>query len=876
MNPAHRDQMFELMSQGVWQTDASGRTIFANRRMSEMVGWPHEEFLQQPAPSFVGEEDRGWIGARIAARRRRERDNYECRLACRDGSWLDVMVEAVPLFRDDGQPEGAIALVTDITERRRTADALRFVTLARDLQIGVMTQGPDAGILHCNPKALELLGLTEDQLRGRTSFDPTWNVIHEDGTPFPGPTHPVPTAIATRRAVRGVVMGVFRPTTQDRVWLLVDAIPETDPDGTLRQVVCTFTDITARKKAEDALAATAERFRLSMEATNDGLWDWDLRTDECNLSPGYYRMLGYEPGGLAASGATWSALIHPDDREHAMQANNACIEGRCDTFAVEYRMQARNGEWRWILGRGKCVARDEQGRALRLVGTHVDVTARRQAEELRRSEALLKALTDAAPDALFMKDREGRCLFANPATLKLLRKSPDQLLGRTTHEVHEDSGVANALSQNERHIMESGVAREIEEVIRTADGERILQTAKAPLRDDDGRVIGIVGCARDVTERRRAEDALRASASALQHSEAQTQVALKIGHAGSWNYNVETGQIWGSAEGLRMFGYPPVARYWPIEDIEACIPERERVHQALMALLSEGHPYDLEYTIHPADGSPAREIHSVATVTRDVDGEPVEVVGFVQDITVRKQAERDLRRLAAELTEANRLKDIFTDVLRHDIINPAGAIQTATDVLLRRELDAMTTEGLRHIRRAAANLIEMTVLASQLAAIAPGDALTFFTGDPVQAMRSVVMDFEHKLAEKHITLSDHSGAGFSANFHPIMKEVFANLISNAIKYSPSGTRIDVRVEDRGDLWVFSVKDQGVGVPDQHKQIIFHRFERLARGGVRGTGLGLAITEQIVRLHRGHAWVEDNPSGGSIFFVSVPKPPGAGG
>lgn len=611
MKSSHFAQMFELMSQGVWQLDAVGKTIFANSRMAAMVGYSPEEFLLLPSLSLVQEEDRNWIAARIASRRHGVRDEYECQLSHKDGSWVPVTVEAVPLQSDEGEFDGTLALVTD-----------------------------------------------------------------------------------------------------------------------RREVV----------------------------------------------------------------------------------------------------------------------------------------------EALRKSEALLKGLTDAVPDPLFMKDREGRCLFANPATLKLLGKSLDQMIGRTDREIHNDPSVAEALTENERGVMESGKALEIEEIIRTPHGEHVLRTAKAPLFDHEGRVIGIVGCARDVTERKRVEDTLRERERALQQSESQTQMALKIGHAGSWHYDVKTDQIWGSAEGLRMFGYAPVAKYWPIEDIEACIPDRERVHQALVDLLTDGTPYDLQYVIHPADGSPPRDLYSVATVTKDADGNPIEVVGFVQDITDRKLAENDLRRLAAELTEANRLKDIFTDVLRHDIVNPAGAIQNATDVLLGQESNAVTAEVLQHIRHAATNLIEMTVLASKLATIATHDALTFATADAVQAMRTALVDLEHKLTAKNIALLDHSGPGFSANFHPLVKEVFANLVSNAIKYSPGGTRIEIAAEDRGESWVFFVKDQGVGVPDAHKHTIFHRFERVRRDGVRGTGLGLAIAEQIVNLHRGQIWVEDNPGGGSIFFVKLPKSP----
>jgi PAS domain S-box-containing protein len=292
MKASHSDQFFELMSQGAWQVDAAGKTLFVNSRMPAMVGYSREEFVELRSLSLVREKDRGRIAAKWASRRLGERDEYECQLAHKDGSWVPVRVEAVPLHGDDGEYDGNLALVTDLSDRKRTADALRDSALARDLQVGVLLQAPSAEIVFSNPKALELLGLTDDQLLGKTSFDPTWNVIHEDGAPFPGPTHPVPRAIATGRPQRNVVMGVFRPGSQDRVWLLVDAIPALDPDGRVLQVVCTFTDMTARKLVEDSLRESEERFALSMEATSDGLWDWDLRTDGGYFSPGYFRMLG--------------------------------------------------------------------------------------------------------------------------------------------------------------------------------------------------------------------------------------------------------------------------------------------------------------------------------------------------------------------------------------------------------------------------------------------------------------------------------------------------------------------------------------------------------------------------------------------------------
>jgi PAS domain S-box-containing protein len=125
-----------------------------------------------------------------------------------------------------------------------------------------------------------------------------------------------------------------------------------------------------------------------MEATSDGLWDLDIASGEAYYNPAYFRILGYEPGDFEADGYSWQSLIHPDDVDRAISADRDCIEGKSDFIENEYRMKAKDGSWRWIYARGKSIARGPDGRSLRIVGTHVDITGRKEAEErLRRSLA---------------------------------------------------------------------------------------------------------------------------------------------------------------------------------------------------------------------------------------------------------------------------------------------------------------------------------------------------------------------------------------------------------------------------------------------------------------------------------------------------------
>jgi two-component system cell cycle sensor histidine kinase/response regulator CckA len=130
----------------------------------------------------------------------------------------------------------------------------RFAELIRGLHVGVVVQGPSTEVLLCNPAALELLGLDEAQYTGKTSYDPDWNIIREDGSPFLAEQRPMAKVLATGQPVRNVVMGVFRPKTRDRVWLLVNAEPQHDAEGRIVQIVATLIDITERRRLEASLA----------------------------------------------------------------------------------------------------------------------------------------------------------------------------------------------------------------------------------------------------------------------------------------------------------------------------------------------------------------------------------------------------------------------------------------------------------------------------------------------------------------------------------------------------------------------------------------------------------------------------------------------
>jgi len=270
-------------------------------------------------------------------------------------------------------------------------------------------------------------------------------------------------------------------------------------------------------------------------------------------------------------------------------------------------------------------------------------------------------------------------------------------------------------------------------------------------------------------------------------------------------------------------------------------------------------------------GGKKRYVIFDAAPINNSEGELIAVVETIQDFTVRKTAEEEIQEYAVELEHSNELKDLFTDILRHDLLNPAGIVKGFTEVLLDMEKDENKLHPLQAIERNAERLIDMIESASSFAKMESTEKLEFDKIDIGVIFKEVVENFRPDLEEKQMVLEFAAEGMYPANVNPVIEEVFANLLSNAIKYSPEKSRIIIDILDAGDNWKVTITDSGEGILDKDKPTIFERFKRVDKGGVKGTGLGLAIVRRIIDLHGGSVGVLDNPEGqGSVFWVTVRK------
>ncbi|MBP2030818.1 signal transduction histidine kinase [Methanohalophilus levihalophilus] len=236
-----------------------------------------------------------------------------------------------------------------------------------------------------------------------------------------------------------------------------------------------------------------------------------------------------------------------------------------------------------------------------------------------------------------------------------------------------------------------------------------------------------------------------------------------------------------------------------------------------------------------------------------------------------KESTKELSKANEELVSLTKMKDLFTDIMRHDLLNPANIVRGFTDVLLDMENDEKKNQALQTIKRNNEKLIDMIESASKFSKLESVEELEFEETDIRATINEVIENFKPQLEEKQMLVEFAAKKEYNANANPMIEEVFANLISNAIKYSPSKSKIIIDVLDSEDYWKIKVTDFGEGIADEDKPKLFERFKRVDKSGVKGTGLGLAIVKRITNLHGGNVGIENNPAGqGSVFWVTVKK------
>lgn len=560
---------------------------------------------------------------------------------------------AHPIYDTSGQIIGAIECIRDITEKHRVEEALkesesRYRLLAENASDIIFTMDTQLRFTYISPSVTRIRGWSVEEAMAQTPAEAL-----------------APNSLDLAMKTFNDVLEIYRRGEQHLPQDITLELEETCKGGSTLWTETTFTplkdhegrfigflgmtrDITERKRSQEEIREREERLDLIFTATNDGIWDWDIRSGNAVFSPSYYRMLGYEPYEFAQNYETWRSLVHPDDIESVEQRITESIASEEGKYAIELRMKKKTGGWCWVLARGKVVERDDGGRPVRAVGTHTDITERKHAEQaLVESEERFRLLFENAIEGVFQTSLDGRILIANKSMAKILGyDNPHELISAIT-----DIGSQIYANPHEREIMISllekdGEVADHEILFKRADQEQVKVLLNLRLvRDKDGRHSYIEGSCIDITARWRAEEAQKAS-------ERKYRTIFEDAHVGIYQSTPDGRYLTVNPAFARMFGYGSVDEMTAgvsaiAEQIYVYPDDRRR----LVDLLEHNdHVEEYEAQVYRKDGQKIWILVSAHAV-RDDHGKMIYFEGTCLDITGRKKAEEALKESMQALSE---------------------------------------------------------------------------------------------------------------------------------------------------------------------------------------------------------------------------------
>ena len=643
-------------------------------------------------------------------------------------------------------------------------------------------------------------------------------------------------------------------------------------------------DISLRKKTEEDLRVFKERCELAVEGTNDGIWDWDLRTNYLFLSKRWKEMLGYVEEELDNNFSTFVSLLYEEDVNRVNNYVSDYLNDKVAKYEIEFRMKHKKGNLVWILARGNTV-RDSYGTIYRMAGSHTDITEKKEKEEqIFENEKKLTTLFELLDVGISITDEEGNLIDCNKSSEHLLGISKEEHLKRNyagkewpiirpdgTYMPPEEYASVRAMKENKSiYGVEMGIIKN--------NGVTWILVSATPLNI---KGYGVFITYYDITHQKKIQDDLSKMSTRL-------SLAVKAAQVGIWEYNIITNElIWDNGM-YELYGINKEDFSGAYDAWTKTLHPEDRV--TLEKHFKEACLGKVDFNLTFRVIWPDKSVHYIkanAALVRGENNEPVIMYGTNWDVTEIINHELELLKAKEEAEVANNMKSQFLANMSHEIRTPINGIMGYLDLLKFTKLTEEQDELIDEAKVASELLVYLINDILDLSKIEAGKITMEMISFRIKnVICDAITSVRPKLKEKNIEfiLNIKSDVPEILIGDPSrLRQVLNNILSNAIKFTLKGEislelKVTEFLEEKVNL-EFSIKDTGIGMTTEEKLKLFKPFSQVDASTTRkfgGTGLGLAISKEIVKLMNGEIYVESEKDKGSNFKFNIILPLGENG
>ena len=850
-----------------------------NRAALEMLGYSQQELHYTDQWNEIVHPDDRALGAKRfteLVEGRRDKDEWEQRFIRRDGRSVIADGKSKVIRDAAGKPQFVVTLYEDVMERR-LAEAER-IRISKQMQLlldstgqGVYGLDTDGKCTFVNRATCEMIGYQQEEVLGRNMHE----LVHHhkpDGSPYPAEECPVYQAIRNGKGCCSDEEILWR---RDGVAIPVEysSFPVAEA-GKIKGAVVTVSDISERKRVNEALLSSERLFRSIFENNQIGISFFDVEGHAVFTNRAFQELLGYNEKELSQLDK-WDVIIHPDERASGALRYAELVQGKREKDEWEQRFIRPDG--RVVAANARfSLIRDAAGKPQYVASLTEDITEGKKAEEkLRDSEQLFRLVFEGTQIGIgVFKIQTGEHL-SNRALHEMLGYSGEELSRLEQWDSIVPKEERDSYAQRYATLVEGKSEKdEYEQHFIRRDGRMLLGNSRFQLlRDSAGRPQYVVALTEDITERRRASEALTASEQLFRTVFENAQVGIGI-------YNIQTGEHISNRSMHGILGYSQ-EELSSVEQWDKIIDpdERELGAKRYLELIEGKHDEDeWEQRFIQRDGQIVIA-NGRFRLVRDPTGKPRYIFSFNEDITRRKRAEAELVKAKESAEAATKSKSEFLANMSHEIRTPMNAILGMTHLALRTELTPKQRDYLTKTKAAAEALLGIINDILDFSKIEAGkltmERTEFHLDVVLDNLSNVVSQRAHEKNLEFLVAVQQEMPPILVGDPLRLGQVLINLVNNAVKFTERG---EIVVEAKLEEWIsdrvklkFAVRDTGIGMTPEQIARLFQAFSQADTSTTRkygGTGLGLSISKRLVEMMEGNIWAESEYGHGSTFCFTA--------